>query len=244
MRNFGLGSLWSIPSGATPAPLRFATLKDISLDIGGDLELLRGEGYFAVDAGKKGGAVKGKIGLAELNMGILSQIIPGIVKTTGTTRVIIEEAGTIPSTPFQITVAQGATFLENLEVINGVTGLPMTRGATATGTGVYAVNDGTGVYTFHTSDTGKAVRISYRYTVAGSGSTYTISNSVSTVATPFVMLLGNGTSGKYFSARVPSVHVPGIGFGLKGDGWTEYQLNYEATADSAGKCAYLYSDDS
>lgn len=241
MRNYGLGSLWGVPSGSNVTPRRFATLKDVSLDMGGELDMLHGEKMFAVDAAKKGGKVSGKIGIAQLDLNILSWIIPGITKTAGTVRTIVEELGTVPTTPFQVTVAQSATWSLDLGVIDSSTGLQMTRGATATGTGVYSV--AAGVYTFAAVDVAKAVRISYTYAVAGSGSTYTLANSVMQVSTPFLMLLGNGASGNAFTAKLPAVHIPKIGFGIKSEAWTEYGLDYECAADSGGNVAYLYADD-
>lgn len=238
MRNYGLGRLWGIPAGTNPTPVNFAVIKDVSLDIGGELDPLRGEKMYAIDMAKKGGKAGGKIGVAQLDPKALSLILTGVTRTTGTQRTILEEAGTIPTTPFQITVANSATFVQDLGVLDTVTGLYMTRGATATATGVYAVSAG-GVYTFHTADSGHAVRISYRYSVAGSGSTYTIDNSLMTSSTAFGMdLLETG-----MRVVLPAVHIPKLGFGLKGEGWNEFSLEYECTADAAGKVAYLYFDE-
>jgi hypothetical protein len=243
MRNFGLGSLWGVPTGSNVTPRRFAVLKDVSLDMGGELDMLRGEKMFAIDAAKKGGKVSGKIGFAQLDLNVLSWIIPGVTKTTGTVRTIVEETGTVPAvSTYIVTVANSATWLTDLGVINGTTGVQMTRGASATGTGVYSC--AAGVYTFHSTDASTPVRISYTYTVAGSGSTYTIDNSVMAVATPFTMLLGNGASGSAFTVKLPSVYIPKLGFGLKSEGWSEYALDYEATADTSGKVGYIYTDDS
>ena len=242
MRNYGLGRLWGVPAGTNPTPVNFAVIKDVSLDIGGELDVLRGEKMYGIDAAKKGGKAAGKIGVAQLDPKALSLILTGVTRTTGTQKTILEEmpgsGGAIPTTPFQLTVAQGATFTQDLGVLDTTTGLYMTRGATATGTGVYAVS-AAGVYTFNTADVGHIVKISYRYSVSGSGSTYTIDNSLMTTSTAFGMdLLETG-----MRVVLPAVHIPKLGFGLKGEGWNEFSLDYEAVADATGKVAYLYFDE-
>lgn len=238
MRNYGLGRLWGIPAGANPTPVNFAVIKDVSLDIGGELDPLRGEKMYAIDMAKKGGKAGGKIGVAQLDPKALSLILTGVTRTAGTQRDILEEAGTIPTTPFQITVAQGATFVKDLGVLDTTTGLYMTCGATATGAGVYAVSVA-GVYTFAAVDAAHPVKISYRYSVAGSGSTYTIDNTLMTTSTAFGMdLLETG-----MRVVLPAVHIPKLGFGLKSEGWNEFSLEFEATADATGKVAYFYFDE-
>ena len=241
MRNFGIGRLWGTPNGTNQTPVNFAVVKDCSLDLGGELDVMRGEKMYGIDAAKKGGKVVGKIGTAQLDPKALSLILTGVTRTTGTQKTILEEmpgtGGAIPTTPFQLTVAQSATFVADLGVLDTTTGLYMTRGATATGTGVYAV--AAGVYTFNTADVGHIVKISYRYSVAGSGSTYTLDNSLMATSTAFGLdLLETG-----MRVVLPAVHIPKLSFGLKSEGWNEFNLDFEAVQDSAGKVAYLYFDE-
>lgn len=238
MRNYGLGRLWGIPAGSNPTPVNFAVLKDVSLDLGGELDVLRGEKMFGIDAAKKAGKVVGKIGAAQLDPKALSLILPGITRTTGTQKIILEESKTVPapSGPYTVTVAQSATFTKDLGVLDVASGTYMSAGAAAAA-GVYTV--AAGVYTFHSTDASKAVLISYRYSVAGSGATYTLDNSLMTTSTAFGMdLLETG-----MRVSLPAVHIPKLGFGLKGEGWNEFSLDFEAIQDSAGKVAYLYFDE-
>jgi hypothetical protein len=184
MKNYGLGSLMSIPAGATPSPFQFATLKDVSLDMGGDLDELRGEKFFAIDAAKKNGKIGGKIKVCQLDPDVIATVIPGVTKTVGTQRGIRDESATVPAP-----------------------------------SGPYTV------------------------TVAGSGSTFTIDNSLMTTATPMGMYLFNVAGGQNTMVRLPAIHIPKLGFGLKAEGWAEYDLDYTAVADANGKVAYIYSDE-
>lgn len=241
IKTYGLGSLFAIPTATYPKPIPFAILKGVSLDIGAELDTLRGEKVFAVDAAKKGGKVSGKIDLCEYNPDALALIIPGAASATGITTGVRDYSASIPTTPFQITVPNSATWSKDLGVRNAATGALMTRAATATGTGVYSV--AAGVYTFNTADSGVAVLISYEYTTAGTGSTITVTNAVMTSSTAFGMDLFNTTSSKIFTVRLPAVHIPKIGFGLKSEGWAEASLEYEAVADSGGVVAYISMSD-
>jgi len=241
VRNYGLGSLFAIHAVTYPKPIPFAILKGVTLDISSELDVLRGEKAFAFDAAKKTGSVKGKIDLCEYNPDALALIIPGAAKTTGKITGVRDYSVAIPGTPYQVTVPNSATWTTDLGVRDTTTGLLMTRAATATGTGVYAVS--AGVYTFASADTAHNVLISYEYATAGSGSTITVTNSVMTTSTAFGMDLFNTTGGKIFTVRLPAVHIPKIGFGLKSEGWAESSLEYEAVADAGGNVAYIHMDD-
>ena len=60
----------------------------------------------------------------------------------------------------------GATFVADLGCIYLATGMPLKRVASAPAAGQYAVNTGTGVYTFASADAGLTVLINYQYTNA------------------------------------------------------------------------------
>ena len=241
IRTYGLGSLFAIPTATYPKPIPFAILKGVTLDMGGELDTLRGEKIYAIDAAKKNGKVGGKIDLCEYNPDALALVIPGASSATGITTGVRDYSASIPTTPFQITVPNSATWSKDLGVRNATTGALMTRAATATGTGVYSV--AAGVYTFNTADSGVAVLISYEYTTAGTGATITITNQVMTTSTPFGMDLFNTTSSKIFTVRLNAVHIPKMSFGLKSEGWAEASLEYEAVADSSGVVGYVSMSD-
>lgn len=242
IKTYGLGSLFAIPTATYPKPVPFAILKGVTLDMGGELDTLRGEKFFAVDAAKKNGKVSGKIDLCEYNPDAIALIIPGASSATGKTTGVRDYSASIPTTPFQITVPNSATWSKDLGVRNATTGALMTRAATATGTGIYAV--AAGVYTFNTADSGVPVLISYEYTTAGTGSTtITITNQVMTSSTAFGMDLFNTTGGKILTVRLPAVHIPKMSWGLKSEGWAEASLEYEAVADASGNVAYISMDD-
>ena len=94
---------------------------------------------------------------------------------TGQTATAFNEAGTIPSvTAYTVTVANSATYTTDQGVVYAASGLPLKRVASAPTVGQYSVVSG--VYTFSSTDAGKAVLLSYNYTLAASGTSIAISN--------------------------------------------------------------------
>jgi hypothetical protein len=236
MHSFSTGFLAAVPTGANPTPVPFAIIEDVSIDISRDLKKLRGQNKHVVAVGEAGQDVTGKVGSASFFGSAMATILGGTA-AAGSDVPIIGETGTIPTTPFQITAAQGATFKRNYGVLDLTTGKMMARGATATGTGVYAVNEATGVYTFNTADSGHKVSLVYTYTAAAVGQTVAVVNSVMNIVTG-VMLAAYGpkvgTSALGFVGY--NVHFPKLGFNLKVDDFAKQNAEFfcaqSATSDA------------
>ena len=141
MFEFGSGTLWGFPVGgntaANPTPMKFGTLQDVSLDISGDVKQLIVRNSFLrlwprgkckITGKSKFAAVDGKM----LNDLFFGQTMPaGMIKTS-----LDEDIAPIPATPFQITVANAATFKQDWGVrYTGDRRRPLTRVASRPGTG-------------------------------------------------------------------------------------------------------------
>lgn len=183
---FGAGAAWAFPSGSNPTPSRFGVAQDWSADFSRTTKPLFGQnatataqGQLPVAVGISTMVVKGKITFARFAGRLFNDIFFNGTSATGQAPVSDNEgASAIPTTPFQITVTNGATFADDLGVINSSTGIPFTRVASSPAAGQYSVNTTTGVYTFASADNVSAisVRISYRYTTTG-GQLVTMSNA-------------------------------------------------------------------
>jgi hypothetical protein len=215
MHSFSTGFLAAIPAGANPTPVPFAILNDVSVDIKRDLKKLRGQNKYVVAVGEAGVDVTGKVGSGSF-FGSAMALITGGTVSAGSDVPTIGETATIPTTPFIVTVVNGATMKRSYGVLDLTTGKMMTRGATATGTGVYAVNEATGAYTFAAADAGHKVSFVYTNTAAGAGVTVAVTNSVMNIATG-VMLAAYGpkigTTALGFVGY--NVHFEGLGLALK-----------------------------
>jgi hypothetical protein len=240
--NFGAGFVTAIPSGANPTPVKFGVLKECSIDVGFTIKELRGAYMFPVDVARAAGKIGLKIKNAQIDGSIFAAVLAGSTSATGQTKGVENEAGVIPSTPFTITVVNGATFTMDLGVVNFTSGKLMTRVASAPATGQYSVNTTTGVYTFATADATNSVGISYSYTVAGAaGTTLTYKNQLMGSGTVFGVTIFNSFRGKDLGLRFPAVTLSKLALPFKSEDYTEQDLDGDAFADDAGNILYEYS---
>lgn len=174
MYQFGSGVLIGTPAGANQTPINFGLIQNCNYDETATLKTLYGQGRraLAVGAGTIKSTLKAKS--ARISGLAMASLFYGVAMVTGQTATAIAEAGTIPTTPFQVTVANSGTWTVDQGVIYAATGLPLTRVAAAPTTGQYSV--AAGVYTFAAADTGLGVLISYNYTVAGTGKKILMNN--------------------------------------------------------------------
>lgn len=245
MQHFGIGYLSAIPSGTNPTPIPFGLLKDVSVDVAANLVKERGQWQHVVAVGRGNVDITGKAGSVSLFGASIGQVL-GVTPVTGSTVGVPGEISTIPTTPFQVTVANGGTFAQDHGVLDLTTNLWMTRAATATGTGVYAVNTTTGQYTFNTADSGHKVAIAYSYTSASLGKTIAVVNTNAALVTGIQMVVyGPGAAGRLCGVKFYSVFFPKIGFSLKPADFTAQNLEFFATEDgTSGKavCDFYTGD--
>lgn len=235
---FGVGFMAAIPTGANPTPAVFGALQDVSVEFSGDLKRLHGNFKYALEQGMGKSTIDIKAAVGRIDPVFFNQTFFGMTVTTGEKRNVVNEPGTIPTTPFQITVANGATFAVDLGVYDRTTGKWMTRGATATATGIYAVNTATGVYTFNTADSGHNVLITYTYTASATGGTITGTNPLMGTQPVYALHLVNNFTGSggtgYSWFNFPSVICPKLGFPMKLDDFTLPALEMSAVDDGGG----------
>ncbi|MDI6748249.1 MAG: hypothetical protein QMD17_14015, partial [Rhodocyclaceae bacterium] len=185
MINFGAGKLIAVPTNladgtaiANPTPVVLGTMQDISLDLSVEIKTLYGSKRYPIAVGQGKGKTEIKAKYAEIDGGILGSLFFGKAATAGIKAAVFDSAGTIPATPFQLTMAppSSGTYVSDLGVMFSATGVQLTRVASAPATGQYSVNAATGVYTFAAADTGKVVNISYEYSAAAGGQVWTMTN--------------------------------------------------------------------
>lgn len=176
---FGSGYLYGFRTDVSnPTPIQFGAFQEVGLDFAFTVKELMGQYQFPIDVARAGGKITGKAKNARLQARQLNDLFFNQTLVVGQKVSIIAEGPTaIPATPFQITVAQGATFVEDLGVVNSSTGIPFVRVAAAPTAGQYTVSAG-GVYLFASADnvSAIAVLINYTYTIAGAGQKFTIAN--------------------------------------------------------------------
>lgn len=184
---FGSGALWGTASVTNPTPSRFGGLQDVSIDFAATVKELYGQYEFPLTVARGTVKVTGKAKFAQMQGRLMNDLFFGGTSAAGQINVSDNEAWAIPTTPYQVTVANSTTWTVDLGVRYSVTGIPLTRVASAPTLGQYSC--AAGVYTFASADTGAAVLISYEFTVATTGQTITVNNQLLGVAPLFSPVL-------------------------------------------------------
>jgi hypothetical protein len=240
---FGVGILSFTPPGTNPTPVQVGVLQDVTLNVTFEEKVMYGANSFPVDIAKGKGKIEGSAKYGQIGSGLIGAMLSGSTTTTGMKKGISQESVTIPATPFQVTVANGATYFEDLGVIDTNTGLAMTRGATATGSGVYALNTTTGQYTFNTADSGHVCLVNYAYTVAGSGHTVSYSNQLMGSSVLYTVSLYNNFRSKDYGCKLYAASFSKLSFAWKQDDYSIGELPFQAVADSTGKVIDFWTVD-
>src|SRR6202166_2834901 len=181
---FGAGALWGNRTDATGSgigPDQFGILEDVQIDFDWTTKELWGQFQFPVDIARGQGKISGKAKFARIFGAIFGDLFFGQTPATGQLTVSENEAATVPaSTPYTVTVANAANYVDDLGVFYAAgasAGYRFTRVTTPSAAGQYSVNLATGIYTFAAADAANAVLISYLYN-AGSGKKLVLSNQL------------------------------------------------------------------
>lgn len=229
---FGSGALWGIKAGSNQTPARFGILQNCGVDFKANSKALYGTNQFPVAVARGAVSVTGKANLAQFTARFFNDIFFGSTSaaTAATTIVVDNEAGTIPGTPYAITVSNSATWVTDLGVIYKATGLPLTRVASGPAAGQYSVS--AGVYTFAAADTTLLVKISYTYT-ASSGATLTISNAAMGVAPTYKTVLSSPYNSQDMVITLNACVADGLSINTALEDFAKQDFSFSAFTDSS-----------
>ena len=248
MINFGAGKLIAVPTNLSdgtvitnPTPVILGTMQDIALDISVALKTLYGSKRYPISVGQGKGKVGIKAKYADISGGILGSLFFGKASTAGIKAAVFDFSATIPTTPFQATIAppSSGTYVSDLGVVFSATGVQLTRVASAPITGQYSVNVATGVYTFASADTAKGVLISYEYSAAAGGNYWNISNDVMGYTPSFTILLQNSYDNKTMVVKLNRCVSGKLSVPLKNDDFAINDFEAEAFADATDSIGYI-----
>lgn len=246
MRLFSQGMVYAVPQGANPTPIPFAILGGSDVEVNQAKIDLRGQYKAPIDFGDGNLDVKLKTDFMDVRAATLAAVISGTTTTTGSKILSPGESFTIPTTPFQVTVAQGATFSENAGVWDVTAGRWLDVVASAPATGQYAFS-GAGVYTFAAADVAHLVVIYYVYTSASVGKTVTVPNIIMGASTSFLVRVYNLQNvlgvAKPLGVELPQVHFPKLSFAFKVGNWAQFNIEGLCSADVGQTLAKLYVGD-
>ena len=241
---FGAGGVFTSPqttSGnppANPTALQVGVVQNAKLTFGADIKSLFGNLQFPVDSAIGKRSIKGSIEFASISNALLSQDFFADPVTAGTVDTTFSpgEQHTVPTTPYEVTVANGGTFLQDFGVTYAATGIALENvgAGSLTAVGQYKVNLSTGVYTFYSGDAAAVVFINYQWTVSDSGTTL-VAESHPMGWGPIVgLFLAFTYEGGGIGFWLPNTRLGKIDLATKIDDYTMFTSDFESFAGSAG----------
>jgi uncharacterized protein YaiE (UPF0345 family) len=231
---FGTGFVGAT-STTDGANVKFAALKGISVDFSQELVALQAQYTDPLAFGKGPRSTKIKIESMTIFGGSLALALGG-TSGVGSTLFAYAESHTVPEhSSYTVQSTNHATFSVDYGVYDVTAGVFLTYTSGEVSAGLYSISDGT--YTFDSSAASHVVQLCYSYTSAATGVTATITNAVMSVA-PTYSLVGCSASagnaaGTLFTT-FPTVAFANLGFALKDNAWTTYNVEAQACADVGG----------
>ena len=237
MYSFGSGVLLGQRTDiANATPINFGLIQEVSLDLGFDTKMLYGQNQFPVAIARGKGKVTGKAKMAKISGIAFASLFFGLTLSAGQLATAFGEGpSAVPASPFQITVVNGATWVDDYGVVNAATGLPLQRVASGPVAGQYAVAAG-GIYTFSSADhtSGVAVLISYTYTVSGSGQQLTLPNNLLGTTPTFQAQLYTTFQGLPLNVKLLNCVSGKLALATKLDDFVIPELDFDCFANAAG----------
>lgn len=236
---FGTGEVYALMSDGSP--FKFGTIQDLSVEFSFDKKALHGQLGFPVATARGKGKIEGKIATADIDVDTWNAIFFGETSVaTASRRSVRNEIGVIPTTPFTVTVANGANFYQDLGVRDPATGNSYTRVPTASTptTGQYKVS-AAGVYTFASADTAKSVLIDYTYNIPASGKRLDINNNLMGSIPVFQVVASSAFQGKFLTLQLFACTSDKLSMPFKQDDFLVHDIPFEAQANAADQIGFI-----
>jgi hypothetical protein len=235
---FGSGVLFATPNAGdlatNPTPMQFGTLQEVQVDIAFDTKQLHGRNQFPDDVARAKAKITGKAKFARFSAKLVNDLFFGQTLAVGQIKVALDETATVPTTPFQVTVTNAAQFREDLGVMYSTNRKPLVRVAAGPTVGQYAVNTGTGIYTFAAADVAAVMLISYTFNVAATGANFTVKNKLMGFGPRFSCVLMQEYSGSQSDLKLYRSIANKLTRPTKTDDYTVPEFDFESFADDSG----------
>lgn len=231
--SFGSGVLMGRRSDvANSTPVNFGLVQEVSIETTFNIKELYGQYQFPVAIARGTAKVQGKAKVAQISGLAFNNLFFGQSASAAQVNLAYNETGTIPGTPYQITVANAANFVADFGVLNALTGVPYTKVDSAPATTQYSVNEATGVYTFAAADTTLGVLISYTYNI-NSGLKFTLANQLLGTTPYFQAQFREVFDGKTINVTFNKCISSKLAFATKLEDFTMPDFEFGAQADAA-----------
>jgi hypothetical protein len=234
--SFGSGSLFGRSNGnATPTPVRFGALQEVTLDFSFTTKQLYGGYQLPLAIGRGTGKITAKAKWAQFNAQAFNDLFFGNTTppTTGETKTAVAEAQTVSASNI-ITATNNTTFIADQGVVKASDGSIYMRVASAPTGLQYTCNETTGVYTFNSSQNAVAVAVSYTYSDASNGKKITMTNQLLGNAPTFACVFTNTFNSQQQTITFPQCISSKLAMATKLEDFSIPEFDFEIFADASG----------
>lgn len=234
MYSFGSGVLIGTRSDiANATPVNFGLVQEVTIDQSASVKEIYGQFQYPLAGARGTVKTTGKAKVARISGLAFANLYYGISPGAGQLATAFAEAGSVPaSSPYTVTVANAANFIDDDGVIYAATGLPLTKVASSPADGQYSV--AAGVYTFGVTDSGKGVLASYTYTIASSGQKITVTNQLIGTTPTFQALFYTTFQGQAVTLKLNNCISSKLSFGTKLEDFSMPEFDFSCFADASG----------
>jgi hypothetical protein len=230
---FGAGFLWGTPAGG--APVMFAALQSLSMDVSFDQKLLYGQSSFALEMARGKGKIDFKAVVGRIDPVLFNALFWGQGSAPGQVRASVAEPAEPQSSGGVWTygVANASSFRVDLGAYDSGRGRFLTRIASGTpAEGQYTVAGGS--YGFNAADAGSNLKVYYTYGEAGSGTTISVSNPLMDAGPVFRADLVQSYRGRQSVLTAWACQSFKLSMPLKQDDFTLPEISFSAMDDGTG----------
>jgi hypothetical protein len=234
MFSFGSGVLLGQRTDlANSTPVNFGLVQEVHLDLQFTAKELYGQYQFPVAIARGQAKATGKAKMAQVSGLAFNNLFFGSSMGSGQLATSFGEAQSIPAvSAFTVNVANAAAWQDDYGVVFATTGLPLAKVASAPAAGQYSA--AAGVYTFNSTDAGKAVLISYTYTISSSGQQFTLANPLLGATPTFQAQLYTTFQGKPVNVKLFNCVSAKLSFATKLEDFVIPELDFDIFANAAG----------
>lgn len=240
--SFGSGILIAKASGANQQPVIFGALQDVTLELSGKTDKLRGQTQFPLAVARSEMDITAKAKIGYISGPIYTSLyFSGATASAGTTSLAYGEAHSVPAaTPFTVTVTNSVTWTGDYGVVYAATGIPLTPVASGPTQGQYSV--AAGVYTFAAADASAALQITYAYTSNTAGSTIVVPNSLQGVQPVFSVILQRSYNGTGERFLLSNCIAGKLSLPTQMAKFAISEVDFEAFSPNGGSPLTIYTD--
>jgi hypothetical protein len=234
MYSFGSGVLIGTRTDIINAtPVNFGLVQEVTIDETATVKELYGQFQYPIALARGTIKTTGKAKVARISGLALANLFYGVTPVAGQLATSFAEVAAVPGvSPYTVMPANAATLADDGGVIYAATGLPLIKVAATPTVGQYML--AAGVYSFNAGDAGKALLLTYTYTIAASGQKFAVTNQLAGTTPTFAAQFFTTFQGQNVSLKLNACSSSKLAFQTKMEDFVIPEFDFSCFADPTG----------